>query len=297
MTDQKHRFATYENISSQRRKVKGIGGVKLPVLGIGTINVRTYNSQKWEMAVLQGVLHVPNLGRNIFLVWRAALLDIDTIHTKDGCRLVLNGETLIEGVMEGTMYKLHIVAEPLKIATACVANTFGVETQKAEKQSLEVWHHRLCHVHHAMVRKMASQHMVDGLEVTTDQHNFCEGCVLGKSKRHAFPMSTTCVRSIVAGQLVHIDVCGPMSTSTVGGCLYYVLFKDDFTRYTVTYGMKKKSEVFDCLKKYSKLITRETGNMIQVIRSDRGGEYTGKTIRDWLADNQVEQQHTVPYTP
>ena len=230
-------------------------------------------------------------------MWRAALLNIDTIHTKDGCRLVLNGETLIEGVMEGTMYKLLIEAEPIKKATACIANTFGTETKKGATQSLEIWHHRLCHIHHAMVRRMASENMVHGLELTTDQQTFCEGCVLGKSKRHAFPTDPTCVRSTVAGQLIHTDVCGPMSVPTVGGCLYYVLFKDDFTRYTLTYCLKKKSKVLESLKKYSTVISRETGNRINAIRSDRGGEYTGKAMRDWLEEQHIEQQHTVPYTP
>lgn len=148
-----------------------------------------------------------------------------------------------------------------------------------------------------MVRKMANAHKVSGLELISYKNSFSEGCVFGKSRRHAFCISPNYIRSTVARQLIHSDVCGNMSTPTMEGCLYYVLFKDDFTRYTVAYCIKKKSNILDCLKKYSTVLTRETRHVIQAIRSDRGGEYTSKVMRDWLAEENIEHQHTTPYTP
>jgi hypothetical protein len=44
--------------------------------------------------------------------------------------------------------------------------------------------------------------------------------------------------------LVHLDVCGPMSTVSIGGFNYYVSFIDDYSRKTWIYFMKTKDEVF-----------------------------------------------------
>ena len=36
-------------------------------------------------------------------------------------------------------------------------------------------------------------------------------------------------------ELIHSDVCGPMSTPTRGGYLYFVTFTDDLSRYDYIY--------------------------------------------------------------
>jgi hypothetical protein len=45
-------------------------------------------------------------------------------------------------------------------------------------------------------------------------------------------------------ELIHSDVCGPMSVASVQGGMYYVSFIDDFSRKTWIYFMKTKDEVF-----------------------------------------------------
>ena len=45
--------------------------------------------------------------------------------------------------------------------------------------------------------------------------------------------------------LIHSDVCGPMSTSSRGGYEYFITFTDDLGRYGYVYLMKHKSESFE----------------------------------------------------
>ncbi len=44
--------------------------------------------------------------------------------------------------------------------------------------------------------------------------------------------------------VMHLDVWGPIETTSMGGCRYYVLFIDDHTRKVCVYFMKEKNEVF-----------------------------------------------------
>ena len=51
-------------------------------------------------------------------------------------------------------------------------------------------------------------------------------------------------------QLVHSDVCGPMSVQARGGYEYFVLFIDDYSRYGYVYLMQRKSETFGKFKEF-----------------------------------------------
>ncbi len=57
-------------------------------------------------------------------------------------------------------------------------------------------------------------------------------------------------RAKAIGELVHSDVCGPMSVSSPSGSRFFVLFKDDFTGFKVVYFLKNKSEVFKSFESY-----------------------------------------------
>ena len=50
--------------------------------------------------------------------------------------------------------------------------------------------------------------------------------------------------------LVHIDLCGPMSTSARGGYEYFITFIDDYSRYGYIYLMRHKSEAFEKFKEF-----------------------------------------------
>ncbi|DAZ95687.1 TPA: hypothetical protein N0F65_002997 [Lagenidium giganteum] len=43
-------------------------------------------------------------------------------------------------------------------------------------------------------------------------------------------------------QKLHSDICGPLLVPSISGCRYFVVFIDDYSRFTVTYAMKSRSE-------------------------------------------------------
>jgi hypothetical protein len=51
-------------------------------------------------------------------------------------------------------------------------------------------------------------------------------------------------------ELVHTDVCGPMSSVTRGGFQYVITFTDDFSRYGYIYLMWHKSKSFKKFKEF-----------------------------------------------
>jgi transposase InsO family protein len=98
-------------------------------------------------------------------------------------------------------------------------------------------------------------------------------------------------------ELVHTDVCGPMSSIARGGFQYFITFTDDFSRYGYIYLMRHKSESFEKFKKFQNEVQNQLGKTIKFLRSDRGGEYLSLEFGDHLKQCGIIPQLTPPGTP
>ena len=72
-----------------------------------------------------------------------------------------------------------------------------------------------------------------------------------------------------------------MSSPSLSGCLYYVLFIDDYSWKSWIYFVDAKSETFDKFKEFKKLIENQTRRHIRILRSNNGGEYESNEIDDF----------------
>ena len=51
-------------------------------------------------------------------------------------------------------------------------------------------------------------------------------------------------------EIIHTDVCGPMSVEAHGGYCYFLTFIDDLIRYGYIHLIKHKSEAFEKFKEF-----------------------------------------------
>ena len=76
----------------------------------------------------------------------------------------------------------------------------------------------------------------------------CEPCLMGKMTKT--PFSGTMERANDLLEIIHTDVCGPMSVEARGRYRYFLTFTDDLSRYVYIYLMKHKSETFEEFKEF-----------------------------------------------
>ena len=76
---------------------------------------------------------------------------------------------------------------------------------------------------------MQKKGMVAHLPPIQDWKEPCEACMMGKQQRKAFPHESQ-NRSKAPLELVHVDLCGKMSCSAMGGSFYFLLLVDDYSR-------------------------------------------------------------------
>ena len=68
------------------------------------------------------------------------------------------------------------------------------------------------------------------------------GCNIGKQLQHSYLSSESSSSSPF--DLVHSDVWGPTPFVSKGGHRFYVIFVDDFSRYTWVYMMRSRADFF-----------------------------------------------------
>ena len=88
-------------------------------------------------------------------------------------------------------------------------------------------------------------------------------------------------------ELIHKDVCGPISTQAKGGYEYFITFIDDSSRYGYVYLMRWKSEAFEMFKEFRVEVENQLGKCIKAIRSDRVGEYILGDFKNYLTQNWI----------
>ncbi|GLU18737.1 hypothetical protein SLE2022_350210 [Rubroshorea leprosula] len=182
------------------------------------------------------------------------------------------------------MFAMNIHTNVAKCLTSCY------------KDSSWLWHLRFGHMNFGGLKAMASKRMVKGLPSVNQPDQLCEGCLLGKQSRKSFPKQSQS-RATRPLQLVHTDVCGPITPCSFGKNKYFLLFIDDYSRKTWVYFLKKKSEVLKCFQNFKALVEKESGFKIQALRSDRGGEFTFKEFQEFCAANGVRHFLTAPGSP
>jgi len=85
----------------------------------------------------------------------------------------------------------------------------------------------------------------------------CDVCQIAKHLRATYPSSDT--KSVNPFALVHSDVWGPTSSSSISGAKWFVTFIDDCTRVTWVFLMKEKSEVFNLFVRFFRMIKTQFG--------------------------------------
>ena len=96
------------------------------------------------------------------------------------------------------------------------------------------------------------------------------------------PFTRKGVRATDVLELIHTDVCGPLTHMARGGFFYFITFIDDHSRYGYLYLMKHKSESFEKFKEFRNEVEKQTGKCIKILRSNRGGEYFLDQFKDHL---------------
>jgi len=162
-----------------------------------------------------------------------------------------------------------------------------VELTPASTITMRLWHRRLAHLHPAAMRSL-----IDGFE---DLNGMCDVCLHAQHKQKF--IRTKVKRTTRPFELVHSDTCSPFSLLTKGGHLHYILFVDDYTRWTTVYLLPdKKQETCIASNQHYQAKVDARGSIIKRFRCDNGrGEFDNRLFRQLLATRGTALEFCPPY--
>ncbi|GJS72175.1 retrovirus-related pol polyprotein from transposon TNT 1-94 [Tanacetum coccineum] len=94
--------------------------------------------------------------------------------------------------------------------------------------------------------------------------------------------------------LLHMDLYGPMSVTSVNGKKYNLFIVDDYSRFTWVKFLRSKDEAPDFIIKFLKMIQVRLKVPIRRIRTDNGTEFVNQTLREYY--EKAEAVTTACYT-
>ncbi|NBX97749.1 hypothetical protein EBQ81_02685, partial [bacterium] len=258
-------------------------------VGVGDVPVTTLVDGVEKEGHLANVLYVPELATNLISVKQMLGKGMIVNFAQDRCSIISpNGEVLGMAQLDGKLFKLQTARAACHFTAAVSLRTPAAEAQ--------LWHERFGHMGMQSLQKLVSKEMVTGLPKTLpDLGEVCGGCMMGKQHRDSFPSEGKKASEPLA--LLHTDLCGPMSTPSMGKARYFLTFIDDATRFTHICFLQSKDQVFSKFKEFKALVENSTGRKIKALRSDRGTEYINKDMQSFLAEHGIRHDKTAPYTP
>ena len=275
-----------ENMKS---RVKFGDGSMIPYEGKGNIFVTLKTG---EILIIPNVLYLPDLKTNILSLGKLDDQGCKTflssgfliVHDKSGKLLTKTKKT------SGNMYKMKI-----NINERC-----NLIEEKASEAWL--WHKRFCHHSFRTLQDMMRGDLVKGLPQFQNPNEVCAHCISGKHSRASFPYSV--YRSLSVLEMMHMDICGPISPQKVGGKRYFFLIMDNYSRCMWVALLKENSEALEQFKRFKSMAKAEKEVKIKCIRSDRGGgggggggEFTSDEFKTLCDKSGIKKQLTAPYTP
>ncbi|PRQ55232.1 putative RNA-directed DNA polymerase [Rosa chinensis] len=84
---------------------------------------------------------------------------------------------------------------------------------------------------------------------------------------------------------------------SVSGFKYYVLFTDEFSRYTWIYPMRRKNEVLTHFQNLVALIRNLFNGSIKFLHNDNDTEYVNHAFSHFCQSLGIQQRFSCPHTP
>ncbi|KAI5731455.1 hypothetical protein M8J77_010194 [Diaphorina citri] len=233
------------------------------------------------------VLFVPNLRHNLLSVKRLESNGFGVKFDKGKISIFRDGKVYIEESSDEKMYTLLFT-----LVKANVEANALFSIQKCQ----ELWHRRLGHASHDKLKIISKQGLLSDLDSSLDKSEIiCETCIKGKQTRSTFKSIPTKTKRVL--ELVHTDLCGPISPVTHDSKKYVLTFLDDYSHFCVIYLLESKSDVPKHFKEYIEMVTAQFYHGVSRLRCDNGKEFMNKEIMDYCKSKGIQIEPTIPYTP
>ena len=181
---------------------------------------------------------------------------------------------------------------PLSTLSASPVSSTGFV---AVSDQVLLWDKRLGHPCSKILHSALSDFKSVYVPINNDICSQCPACIRAKMHKISVPKQVS--YSTFPLELIHSDAWGLAPIVSELGHKLYVIFVDNFTRFTWMFLLRHKSDVFNVFVHFKSLVKIQFNSTIKILRSDRGGEYDNHKFKSFCLDHGIQHQFSCPYTP
>ncbi|GJY11113.1 putative ribonuclease H-like domain-containing protein, partial [Tanacetum coccineum] len=168
---------------------------------------------------------------------------------------------------------------------------------KASKDESMLWHRRLGHLNFKTMNNLVRNNLVSGPPSKLfDNDHSCVDCL--KGKQHRASCKSKLVNSVSKPlHTLHMDLFGPTFISSLNHKWYCLVVTDGFSRFTWTFFLKTKDEIFRIFRDFITEIENLKDLKVKIIRCDNGGEFRNKDMDDFCSRKGIKREFSNARTP
>jgi transposase InsO family protein len=270
------------NVEEDIRNVRLGGATSLRVKGSGTIHLTVFNNGVSSTIVLNQVLYVPSMRRQLLSMSRLASENYNIKVLPHKILIMKNRKSFTAHQRNG----LYII----KAQKELPAQSYQTESTM-NSVSLKCAHESLAHVGIEKVKAILKQMNINYV----NDFSTCEACIRGKMTKNRYPSrspaSVAKFPGTIHGDLVDIGI------RSINNARYYLCLTDEFSKYRKVYQLYSKDQTAECIKRYTKWYHTLTGSQVTRVHTDGGLEFNNAEVRDHLASIGAEFTKSTAYRP
>ncbi|GAA0173161.1 transmembrane signal receptor [Lithospermum erythrorhizon] len=260
---------------------------KLTVIGKGIVKIKLNN----VTYSIGDVYFVPELKTN--------LLSVGQLQEKGLSIVFKNGKCCVFHPTRGEIVQTNMKANRMFMLISEVqicSDAEGGCLQATVRENTELWHQRLGHLNYKSLCNLQGKKMVTGMPEIKNDGLVCTHCLSGKQTRVSIPKEATW-RASKPLELIHSDLCGPITPTSNSGKRYFLSFIDDYSRKCWIYLLSNKSDALEHFKYFKNMAENEIEAKLKCLRTDRGGEFNSEQFDQYCKDQGIKRHLTTTYTP
>jgi hypothetical protein len=277
-------------------QAKGIGTLKFKVMDYGPEFVGEIPNVEWTPEVKVRLLNPAQLFKNGYNV----TLDKGGVTIKDP-----QGHIIIKVNECGNVYpfNLHTVAADsisYSVLTDEELNNYLEKVLVAYLENsmcnLMCWHQWLSHLYMGAILDLAEK-FATGITIEDFDEANCDCLACIEGKQHKLPFKTRWMRVTHPGEVLHIDLAGPMEMLSFDQKKYFIIIIDDYSCAVWTKMLASKLEVLQKVRDYITQLETLYGAKVQSIMAGNGSEFINNEFRNYIRSKGIALFTSVPYMP
>ncbi|CAN0364711.1 unnamed protein product, partial [Scytosiphon promiscuus] len=276
------------------KRVRVAGKRELPIVGQGDVTI-AFRSERGRVRLkLRDVFHVPQLGYNLISFRGGMAAGHNVENYFDQITIFLKDGDIVPFPFMGNLpcqYGQRV--ESHETACAVIAPGKAKAPTASSETDINEFHCTYGHAHEVLLKATAKQIG----QKTSGTLRECYGCSMAKGLSRPIARSTH-TRAVKKLARVFVDLSGRAALPSLGGKWYIMIVRDDCTRWTRVFFLRKMSGAATAFERYLAEVRADgTPSEVLAVRSDNGGQFFEGDFGSLCHSRGIKQEFTPAYSP